>query len=59
VKLVGNSGRIWGAAYKSQDNTTNPIFLSVGTKISLNTAIEIAKNVCYYRIPEPVTFFIQ
>ena len=56
--MVGNSGRIWGAAYKSTDVTINPIFLSVGTKISLDTAIEIAKTVCYYRIPEPVNIFI-
>jgi len=54
VKLVGDSQRVWGAAFKSKDNTTNPIFISVGTKISLETALDVVTRVCKYRVPEPV-----
>lgn len=54
VKLVGDSGRVWGAALKSNDYVKNPIFISLGTKISLDTALDIAQNVCIYRIPEPI-----
>lgn len=54
---MGDSKRIWGAAYKSKDNTTNPIFISIGTKISLDTAIEVVTHVCKFRIPEPVFIY--
>jgi len=52
--LVGASGRVWGALYRSLDSTTNPIFISPGHKIDLETTIEIVGMCCKYRIPEPV-----
>ncbi|GES99960.1 endonuclease V [Rhizophagus clarus] len=51
--LQGQSGMIWGAAVRSLDNTTNPIFVSVGHRISLETSIQIVLKCCRYRIPEP------
>ncbi len=53
LQLVSNK-KIVGAAYKSNDETQNPIFVSIGHKISLNTALDIMKDMCLYRIPEPV-----
>ena len=33
--LVGNSGRIWGAALRSTEESKNPVIVSVGHRISL------------------------
>jgi len=52
--LKGTSGEIWGAAFKSTEDCNNPIFVSIGHKIDLPTALEITQMVCFYRIPEPV-----
>jgi deoxyinosine 3'endonuclease (endonuclease V) len=52
--LQGNSGQIWGAALKSTKDTTDPIIVSIGHKISLNTALKIVKDTTLYRVPEPI-----
>ncbi|KJE98069.1 endonuclease V family protein, variant 2 [Capsaspora owczarzaki ATCC 30864] len=54
AKLVGISGREWGAALRSTEDSTNPVFISVGHRISLDHAIRITKTSCLHRIPEPV-----
>ncbi|CAG8549880.1 10367_t:CDS:2 [Paraglomus occultum] len=51
--LKGQSGTVYGAAVRSLDTTTNPIFVSVGHRISLDTAIRLVLRCCKYRIPEP------
>ncbi|CAJ0757986.1 16252_t:CDS:2, partial [Entrophospora sp. SA101] len=51
--LEGNSGTIWGAALRSLDSTTNPVFVSIGHRISLETAIHLVLKCCKYRVPEP------
>jgi len=52
--LIGQSGICWGAAFKSTVDSTNPIFVSVGHKISLETAMTLSKITCNFRVPEPV-----
>ncbi len=54
IEIVGESGSILGAALKSANNTTNPIYVSIGHKISLASAIKIVNKCCIYRIPEPI-----
>ena len=55
VHLVGNSGKTWGAALKSTSTSQNPIYISIGHRISLKTAIEIVKlTISKSRIPEPI-----
>lgn len=54
VELRGNSGKIWGAAVMPTDKSSNPIYVTIGHKISLSTAIEIVNNMCVYKIPEPI-----
>ena len=54
VELRGRSGRVWGAALKCCDNTTDPLIVSVGHRISLGTAVELVKRTCVYRVPEPI-----
>lgn len=54
INLIGKSGKIHGVAFKSADNITNPIYISIGHKISLESAIDIVGRLCKYRIPEPI-----
>ncbi|KAI8644863.1 endonuclease V [Parasitella parasitica] len=55
-KLVGNaSGTVYGTALRTSNTATNPVFVSQGHLISLETAIKIVLNTCpQYRIPEPI-----
>jgi deoxyinosine 3'endonuclease (endonuclease V) len=52
--LKGESGRVWGAGLRNGKNATNPVFVSIGTKISLETAIKCVIKVSEFRVPEPV-----
>lgn len=53
-KLVGNSGFEYGAILMPLDNTTRPLYVSIGNKISLDTSIRLTLKCCNYRIPEPI-----
>ncbi len=50
--LIGKSGTIWGKALA--EKSTKEIYISIGHRISLQTASEIVKNCCIFRIPEPI-----
>ncbi|KAI8053932.1 endonuclease V-domain-containing protein [Syncephalis plumigaleata] len=52
--LCGNTGLTYGAAVRSLDNASNPIFVSVGHRLSLATAVATTLCCCRYRVPEPV-----
>lgn len=53
--LNGNSGIKWGYALKSSDEEDEePMIISMGHKISQDTALKIVKKTCIYRIPEPI-----
>lgn len=53
--LTGHSMKVWGAAFRSTDESKNPIIISVGHRISLETAITVVRAcVDKYRIPEPI-----
>jgi len=54
IDIVDETGYIWGAAFQSTDKIRNPIYISIGHKICLKTAISLTHSVCKYRIPEPV-----
>ncbi|RHZ61727.1 hypothetical protein Glove_346g34 [Diversispora epigaea] len=51
--LQGDSGIIWGAAVRSLESTTNPIYVSVGHRVCLETALRLVLKCCHFRIPEP------
>ena len=60
VELVGKSGRVWGAALRSTSDSKNPIIISQGHRISLETCINVVKACIHkYRIPEPVILFLS
>lgn len=54
IPLIGNSKYLYGIAIKSSKEATKPIYISIGHKISLNTAREITIKLCDYKIPEPI-----
>ncbi|KAI9475583.1 MAG: endonuclease V [Benjaminiella poitrasii] len=55
-RLVGQSSQsVYGAAVRTSDNAPNPVFVSQGHRITLETAIRVVLAVCpRYRIPEPI-----
>ncbi|XP_010279453.1 PREDICTED: endonuclease V [Nelumbo nucifera] len=54
ITLTGHSGRVWGAAMRSTLGSYKPIFVSIGHRISLDTAIKVVKMTCKYRVPESI-----
>ncbi|XP_009598510.1 uncharacterized protein [Nicotiana tomentosiformis] len=54
LPLIGDSGCTWGAAIQSSQGSLKPIFISVGHRVSLATAIETVKMTCRFRVPEPI-----
>eukprot|EP00794_Sanderia_malayensis_P008796 gene8796-9737_t len=53
-ELIGQSGKVHGQALKSTDKSSNPVFISVGHKISLETSTNIVNQCCKFRTPEAV-----
>jgi deoxyinosine 3'endonuclease (endonuclease V) len=54
IPLIGQSGFVYGAALKSSENASNPLYVSIGHAICLETAIEFVVNTSLYRVPEPI-----
>jgi endonuclease V len=55
IELIGKTtNNIYGAAVKSSENSKKPIYISIGHKISLKTAVEIIIQTCKYKLPEPI-----
>ncbi|URE42810.1 Endonuclease V [Musa troglodytarum] len=54
IFLTGKSGKSWGVAMRSSLGSSKPIYVSIGHRISLDSAISIVKTCCKYRIPEPI-----
>ncbi|KAI4312780.1 hypothetical protein MLD38_037574 [Melastoma candidum] len=54
VSLIGSSGHTWGVALRPTQDASKPIFVSVGCRISLDTAFRIVRSTCKYKNPEPV-----
>jgi deoxyribonuclease V len=43
-----------GYALKSSDRAKRPIYVSPGHRVSFQTALEVVKRFCGFRIPEPI-----
>jgi deoxyribonuclease V len=53
MNLVGDSGSVLGAALKTAADVINPVFVSVGHRITLKTALDLSSQMSIVRIPEP------
>ncbi|KAJ1735626.1 hypothetical protein LPJ72_001779 [Coemansia sp. Benny D160-2] len=55
VKLVGTSGVCYGMAVApAGSDAVNPVFVSVGHRVSLQTAVAVVRACSIHRIPEPI-----
>jgi deoxyinosine 3'endonuclease (endonuclease V) len=54
VDLVGKSGKNYGIGLKTSDDSINPIYVSIGHKISIDVARELVIKTCKYKNPEPI-----
>ncbi|KAF8687268.1 hypothetical protein HU200_042944 [Digitaria exilis] len=53
ISLTGLSGTTWGVAMRSSPSSSKPVYISIGHRISLDSATAIVKLCCKYRVPEP------
>uniref|UniRef100_A0A8B9U4Q6 Endonuclease V n=1 Tax=Anas zonorhyncha TaxID=75864 RepID=A0A8B9U4Q6_9AVES len=51
--LTGTSGSVLGMALRSC-NSSKPLYISVGHRVCLETAVRLVQSCCRYRIPEPI-----
>ncbi|NWT04577.1 ENDOV Endonuclease, partial [Mionectes macconnelli] len=51
--LTGASGRVLGMV-SICNNSSKPLYISVGHRVSLDTAVRLVRSCCRYRIPEPI-----
>ena len=56
VSLTGKSGRVWGHALRSSDKAVEPMIVSVGHRVSIETAVKVVNECCKFRVPEPIRF---
>ncbi|KAJ3017363.1 hypothetical protein HKX48_003572 [Thoreauomyces humboldtii] len=54
MPITGASGKVYGAALRSTNDSVNPIFVSPGHRVSIGTAVEITAWCCKCRVPEPI-----
>lgn len=54
MRIIGESGTILGASLITSDGSRRPLYVSIGHMIDLETAVEVVKACCMYRIPEPI-----
>ncbi|KCV71134.1 hypothetical protein H696_02085 [Fonticula alba] len=52
--LIDSSGRVKGRAMRATKKSSRPIFVSVGHRVSLDTAVRVVHGSCEFRLPEPI-----
>ena len=52
--VINGEGEVLCSIHKSEHGSNNPIFISQGNKVSLETAIEVTKACLICKIPEPI-----
>ena len=55
MPLIGTSGKTWGLALRATTESKNPLIVSIGHRVSLDTALIVTKAcISKFRIPEPI-----
>ncbi|KAI2801314.1 hypothetical protein BLOT_010863 [Blomia tropicalis] len=58
--MTDEKGNILGVALKTKDSVKNPIYVSIGHRVSLETAIKVVLRCCIqFKNPEPIRFADQ
>ncbi|KAF3851890.1 hypothetical protein F7725_005245 [Dissostichus mawsoni] len=52
--LTAASGKVLGKALRSCNKSSKPVYVSVGHRITLDTAVRLTHSCCRYRVPEPI-----
>ncbi|ORZ37051.1 endonuclease V, partial [Catenaria anguillulae PL171] len=52
--LLQGQQLVYGAAVRVLDSAKNPVFVSVGHRVALDTAVRLVVACCKFRVPEPV-----
>ncbi|XP_064251981.1 endonuclease V isoform X2 [Passer domesticus] len=52
--LTGTSGKVLGMVLRSHSNSCKPLYVSVGHRVSLGTAVRLVRACCRFRVPEPI-----
>uniref|UniRef100_A0A0V0J581 Endonuclease V n=1 Tax=Schistocephalus solidus TaxID=70667 RepID=A0A0V0J581_SCHSO len=52
LNIVNSDGIVCGVAFQTS-SSTHPVFISPGNLITLETAVQITRSCCRYRLPEP------
>ncbi|NXY66229.1 ENDOV Endonuclease, partial [Callaeas wilsoni] len=53
--LTGTSGKVLGmVSCHFNNNSSKPLYISVGHRVSLGTAVRLVRACCRFRIPEPI-----
>uniref|UniRef100_A0A7S0G3K5 Endonuclease V n=1 Tax=Rhodosorus marinus TaxID=101924 RepID=A0A7S0G3K5_9RHOD len=52
--IDGESGTRWGAAINAAEGSQRPVYVSIGNRISLDSAITYVSECSLYRVPEPI-----
>jgi len=52
--IKGESGKVWGAALRATKESSKPLIVSLGHRVSIDTALQLTKATCKFRIPEPI-----
>ena len=50
---------LFNQALRSTDKSSDPLIVSIGNKICLDSALKIVSKCCKYRVPEPVLIIIN
>lgn len=56
MDVQGESGFTWGRAILTGNAIKKPIYVSVGHRVSLRTAAHLVRNLCTFRIPDPIRY---
>jgi len=54
VELVGDSGKVWGAAMRCSNHAKNHVYVSIGHLVDLRFALDTVRLCSNSKIPEPI-----
>lgn len=54
VSKIHDENRLIGHAFLSSERAKKPIYVSPGHRVSHDTALEVVKMYCRYKVPEPI-----